>query len=386
MNNVTSDSRRRRRQAFTLIELLVVIGVIALLLAILLPALGLARQCAAEAACQSNLRQMAAILKTYCNDNDSLFPDPTYLYHSQKSLDPNDPVIYRMGCRWHDARIGPGSKLLQNNRRLQGALIPYIGNPKILICKVGARANREYGCHNTSPVIDSFQIAWDGDNRHVKATGSGLGHENIPVIPQYTYTMNGHLCRRFDIAASTGGSEFELNPKTLRRWQVRRETQVMRSPSDVFVFGEESSWTVGGDQYTLSGDYVRSMDKESDFGSRVLGHHEFTGTLTLGGLDIGPSYVLTGTEDDGFQATRVCGPAAVGDAFATYHRPPGGDLNAGHSYISMLDGHVRKVTVVDQLRRSQPVEGLPESPLGPGGNLHLAWPLDVPPLAGWENQ
>lgn len=126
--------------------------------------------------------------------------------------------------------------------------------------------------------------------------------------------------------------------------------------------------------------------KLSDFATRVLGHHEFTGTLTLGGLDIGPSYVLTGTEDDGFQATRVCGPAAVGDAFATYHRPPGGDLNAGHSYISMLDGHVRKVTVVDQLRASQPVEGLPESPLGRGGNLHLAWPLDVPPLAGWENQ
>ena len=214
-----------------------------------------------------------------------------------------------MGCRWHDARIGPGSKLLQNNRRLQGALIPYMGNPRILVCKIGARANKKHGCHNTSPVIGSFHSESDEDSRFIEASGSGLGHENIPIIPQYTYTMNGHLYRRLDIAASTGTSAFELNAKTLRRWQVRRETQVMRSPSDVFVFGEENSWTVSGEQYTLSGLWPGLMDNDSDFGSRILGHHEFTGTLTLGGLDIGPSYVLSGTEDDGYQAKRVCGPA-----------------------------------------------------------------------------
>jgi hypothetical protein len=76
----------------------------------------------------------------------------------------------------------------------------------------------------------------------------------------------------------------------------------------------------------------------------------------------------------------------LGDAFATCHRPRKGDLNAGHSYVSMLDGHVRQVTVADQLRKSRRIDGLPESRLGPGGNLFLAWPLNIPPPGGWENQ
>jgi prepilin-type processing-associated H-X9-DG protein len=79
-------------------------------------------------------------------------------------------------------------------------------------------------------------------------------------------------------------------------------------------------------------------------------------------------------------------PRIFGDAFATYHRPHGEDLNTGHSYVVMLDGHVEKVTVADQLRRSKQVPKLGQSPLGPGGNLALAWPSDIPPPGGWDNQ
>jgi prepilin-type N-terminal cleavage/methylation domain-containing protein len=370
------------KRAFTLIELLVVIAIISLLMALGLPVARLARERGAEAVCSSNLRQITVLLKTYCNDHDNLFPDPTYLYHSRKSLDPNAPVTYLMGCRWHDARIGPTSPLFGENKELKGSLIPYLGDPKILLCKTGARVNREQGCHNESPIVTYARTTKRDGGQETVRSGTTVGHDkDVPIVPQYTYAMNGNLYRTLQTAS--------LDPKTHRERRIYRETHVTRSPSEVLAFGEENSWAInqitqGKKSYNLSGHWLGGTHTADDTTDFFIATYEVTGAITLGGLDIAPSYLISSTPDHIF-ASKV--PAVTcGDAFATYHRPRGGDLNTGHSYVSMLDGHVRKVTVSDQLRRSREDPNLPPSRLGPGGNLHLAWPLDVPPLGGWENQ
>ena len=66
------------RKAFTLIELLVVISIIALLIALLLPALQLARDEARVAVCGSNMRQLGIAFQSYAIDHDGYLPPHGY--------------------------------------------------------------------------------------------------------------------------------------------------------------------------------------------------------------------------------------------------------------------------------------------------------------------
>jgi prepilin-type N-terminal cleavage/methylation domain-containing protein len=358
--------QKKTQAAFTLVELLVVLAIISFLMAVIMPALQLARAHGDETVCRSHLRQMVMALKTYTNDNNGVFPPSRYLYHSRFSFSDEEPwKQYLSCCRWHDARIGFDSPLLRTEHpEFRGALWSYLGNHKIVRCKIGRRANERRGCSNACVVC--------------------VHNPAIPIVPQYTYVMNESLGSSVYTATSASGSPGDaVDSRTMRRWDIIKETQVTRSPAEVFAFGEKNSWAINieGRQpigvnrpwaaaYNLSGKYYIELPPLQ---------RGLWGTLVLSDLNIETTYDVGGTtapKDDRY----------TGDAFATYHRPRKGDLNTGHSYVAMLDAHVERVTAVDQLRRSRQVPGLGESRLGPGGNLFLAWPVNVPPPGGWENQ
>lgn len=192
----------RRRKAFSLAELLIVIGIVAVLMAILLPVFGRAKSEALAIASLSNFRVASAGLATYLGDYDDRFPPPNY----SGDAEPNALL----------------------DRRWVQLLLPYIGDFEIFISPVD-RADRP----RPKGVFDGDLIPGGTLVRYYEASQrSNIGLNHVYLAPM--------------ILLSDG------------TWFARtRSISEVSDPSRTLMFGE-SVWSVqpggaprGGGNYLL---------------------------------------------------------------------------------------------------------------------------------------
>ena len=209
-------------RGFTLVELLVVIGIIALLIAILMPALSAARQQAKGVASLSNLRQIGNGLTMYVNDNKGFYPVAAYA-----------SMAGRPRFRWSDA------------------IYPYMKNTEVYLSPQLDESERQrmnkpfaHTCDpNANPGILPTTIFWGGYGYNWQYLGNGRKTTDHPV--EYFAKAGAQIraTSRTIAVADTKGSRAG-NPALV--WDLKEGTYVVDPPLPSEKLGSRGSRKAAG--------------------------------------------------------------------------------------------------------------------------------------------
>jgi prepilin-type N-terminal cleavage/methylation domain-containing protein len=188
-----------KKKGFTLIELLVVIAIIALLLSILMPALGKVKLIAKEVLCKTNLHQYALATEMYVNEQGGFLPYP---WASLYGKGPSYTGEVQSYCRWHnpefDLGLNADKEDTGDGTKYAGPYWPYLAMTKANVCQTFAMYAKKYA--HFHPI-------------HDPAVEVGP--------PNFSYSMNGNL-------RTKSGS-------TVKKTAID-------NPSGTFLWGEENMW------------------------------------------------------------------------------------------------------------------------------------------------
>ena len=206
---------QRQRRGFTLIELLVVIAIIAILMGILLPALGRVRKQTKHVMCQTYLKQWATMINMYCDDNNRRFT----------------------------IRGGPA-----DNGRVELALWTYYkGSDKVRLCPLVQKATNpgaQQGIDWWGSTFTAWQVPpWDaGGNRIIGMYGSyGInGYLHVPYNNQTIwYKPPERFWRTLDVRGASeiplyldcyfwcGWPDFDDDPPKYSDWKDKDDRNAM---------------------------------------------------------------------------------------------------------------------------------------------------------------